>query len=193
MRFALRDVMLDDVDVYTGMRCDPVMMAELGGPLPPESIAAKVRRDVEIAAADAGWIKMIVLDDGREPETVAGTDVLWSHDDHAADGGGGDGGGESISEIGWMVLPEFQGQGLAKRAARELLRLARQDGRWGLVHAFPGSTNGPSNGICRALGFSFTEERTVTFAGRKLQANHWTIDPSVTLIWPAVDGQAGPA
>jgi hypothetical protein len=29
----LRDVELGDVDAYVRMRCDPVMMAELGGPL----------------------------------------------------------------------------------------------------------------------------------------------------------------
>jgi len=34
------------------MRCDPVMMAELGGPLPREGIAAKVARDAQQAAAD---------------------------------------------------------------------------------------------------------------------------------------------
>jgi hypothetical protein len=27
------------------------------------------------------------------------------------------------------------------------------DDRWGLVHAFPATTNGPSNGICRSVGF----------------------------------------
>ena len=51
-----------------------------------------------------------------------------------------------------MVLPEFQGRGLGKQAVRMLLELARDDGRWGLVHAFPATTNGPSNGICRSLG-----------------------------------------
>jgi hypothetical protein len=30
----LRDVQLGDVDAYVRMRCDPVMMADLGGPLP---------------------------------------------------------------------------------------------------------------------------------------------------------------
>ena len=49
----LRDVELTDVGAYVRMRCDPVMMAGLGGPLPREGIEAKVQRDVEQAAARA--------------------------------------------------------------------------------------------------------------------------------------------
>jgi hypothetical protein len=40
----LRDVEPGDVGAYVRMRCDPVMVAELGGPLPREGVAAKVAR-----------------------------------------------------------------------------------------------------------------------------------------------------
>src|SRR5260370_15293388 len=113
---------------------------------------------------------MIVPDEaGRD--VVAGSGVLWSHDES----------GEPVSEIGWMVLPEFQGRGLGKRAVRMLLELARDDGRWGLVHAFPATSNAPSNGICRSLGFRVAGERGVTFAGPGLRTNHWVIDPAADL------------
>jgi hypothetical protein len=95
------------------MRCDPVMMAELGGPLPRDGIEAKVRRDVETVAADVGWVKMIVLDGdeadhggdrdsggGGAAEVVVGQVVLWSHEEEGED--------EPISETGWMVLPQFR-------------------------------------------------------------------------------------
>jgi RimJ/RimL family protein N-acetyltransferase len=85
--------------------------------------------------------------------------------------------GAELSEIGWMVLPEFQRRGLGKAAVRMLLTMARQDGRWGQVHAFPGATNAPSNGICRSLGFTLVEEKDIDFAGLILHANHWVIDP----------------
>jgi hypothetical protein len=62
-----------------------------------------------------------------------------------------------------------------------LLELARDDGRWRLVHAFPATTNAPSNGICRSLGFRFVGEQDVTFAGRVLRSNHWVIDPAADL------------
>lgn len=171
----LRDVELGDVGAYVRMRCDPAMTAELGGPLPREGIEEKVARDVQATAEGTNWIKMIVPDEAA-PEMVAGSVVLWSHDED----------GEPISEIGWMVLPEFQGCGLGKRAVRMLLELASGEDRWGLVHAFPATTNAPSNGICRSLGFRFAGEREVTFAGRVLWTNHWIINPAadLTLVPP---------
>ena len=110
----LRDVAVDDVDAYVRMRCDPAMMGELGGPLPREGMADKVRRDAEDAAADRARVKMIVPEPDR-PDVVAGSVTIWSHE--AADG--------FLSEIGWMVLPEFQGRGLGKGAVREQRALER--------------------------------------------------------------------
>ncbi|MFD4977045.1 GNAT family N-acetyltransferase [Streptomyces sp. NPDC058424] len=166
----LRDVTPGDVDAYVRMRCDPVMMAELGGPLPAGGMADKVRRDARQAAAGLAWIKMIVPDPGT-PEEVAGTVTIWTHD-------GDDG---PMSEIGWMVLPRYQGRGLGGRAARALLERARDEDRWGVVHAFPATTNAASNGICRSLGFRFVAEREVAFAGRVLRTNHWAITPRTDL------------
>jgi RimJ/RimL family protein N-acetyltransferase len=150
----LRDVGLGDVDAYVRMRCDPEMMAELGGPLPRDGIAAKVATDVRMTLADEYWVSMIVPDES-EPETVAGTVSLWSHED-------GDQAG--LSEIGWMVLPEHQGKGLAKLAVRAMLERARDDGRWGVVHAFPGVTNAASNALCRSVGFTLVGEHGGTFS-----------------------------
>lgn len=167
----LRDVEPGDVDAYVRMRCDPAMMADLGGPLPRDGMEDKVFRDVQAAVAGEALIKMIVPAE-TAPDVVAGSVTLWSHDE---------GGGERTTEIGWMVLPEFQGRGLAKRAVRMVLELARDDDRWGLVHAFPATTNSPSNGICRSLGFTFAGEQDVTFAGRVLRSNHWVINPATDL------------
>ncbi|MFE6051099.1 GNAT family N-acetyltransferase [Kitasatospora sp. NPDC056446] len=162
----LRDVEAGDVEAYVRMRCDPVMMAELGGPLPRERVEDRLRKDVVEAAADRCWIKAIVPDGAGEGE-VAGTVALWSAEEDGA----------TVSEIGWMVLPEYQGRGLAKAAVRRVLDAAAADGRWGTVHANPGATNGPSNGICRALGFRLVGERDLDFADRVLRTNHWVVEP----------------
>lgn len=167
----LRPVELGDVDAYIRMRCDPVMMAELGGPLPRDGIEAKVARDVRETAADRDWCLMIVPDPAARA-VVAGSVVLWSHEDN----------GERFTEVGWMVLPEFQGRGLAKAATRTVLGRARDDGRWGEVHAFPGVTNAASNGICRSLGFTLLGEESIDFAGRTMRTNHWRVDPQ-TVRW----------
>jgi RimJ/RimL family protein N-acetyltransferase len=162
----LRDVRLTDVEAYTRMRCDPVMMAELGGAQSVEAMADKVRRDVASARSGAAWISMIVANP-EQPTTVAGTVSLWSHDDDDVE----------LSEIGWMVLPEFQGRGIAKLAVRKLLERARDEPRWGIVHAYPAVTNQPSNGICRSLGFTLNGEREIDYNGKVLHSNDWTIDP----------------
>ncbi|MFD0637157.1 GNAT family N-acetyltransferase [Catenulispora yoronensis] len=161
----LRNVAPTDIDAYVAMRCDPVMMAELGGPQPREGIDPKVAKDVADAEADVSWIKMIVLDETR-PREVAGTVTLWRN--HHGD--------DFFSEIGWMVLPGHQGRGIGKRAVAALLADARADGRWGLVHAFPGVTNAPSNGICRSLGFELLGVEEIEFAGRLFTSNHWVVD-----------------
>jgi RimJ/RimL family protein N-acetyltransferase len=137
------------------------MMTELGGPQPRGRIPEQLRRDVETAREDSAWIKMIVPDGTAQ---VAGTVTLYVRD--------------GTSEIGWMVLPEFQGRGLASEAVRVVLGLARADGRWGPIHAFPRTTNAASNAICRSCGFSLVGEQEVTFAGRVFATNHWQLDPS---------------
>ncbi|MFF9198160.1 GNAT family N-acetyltransferase [Streptomyces sp. NPDC014779] len=166
----LRNVVLEDVDAYIRMRCDPDMMKDLGGPLPREGMDEKVRRDVRRAAEDTAWTKMIIPE-AADPSVVAGTVSLWSHEVD----------GQYISEIGWMVLPAFQGQGYGKRAVRALLEMAAEDGRWGLIHAFPATGNLPSNGICRAVGFTFVGEQSLEFAGRVLDTHHWVVDPRTQL------------
>jgi RimJ/RimL family protein N-acetyltransferase len=168
----LRDVAPGDVDAYVRMRCDPAMMAELGGPLPRDGIEAKVETDVRKTRADVYWVSMIIPDESA-PDVVAGNVTLWTH---------ADGDDKGLSEIGWMVLPEFQGRGLAKRAVRALLERARDDGRWGVVNAFPGVTNAASNALCRSVGFALVGEREVTFADRLLRTNHWRIDPRNNLV-----------
>jgi RimJ/RimL family protein N-acetyltransferase len=121
---------------------------------------------------------MIIPDD--DAAQVAGSVTLWRH----AAGTG------MISEIGWMVLPDFQRRGLGKHAVQALLEAARDDGRWGLVHAFPAVANAASNGICRSVGFRLAEQQDVTFAGQVLSTNHWIIDPQADLTGPT-GGWAG--
>jgi RimJ/RimL family protein N-acetyltransferase len=157
----LRDVTIDDLALYERMRCDPVMMAELGGPLPIDGVPGKLRRDVAAVERDEYWVSIVESDEGDPLGSV----VLWRHDDH----------GEMESEIGWMVLPEFQGQGVGKRATAALLLRARADGRWGDIHAYPGVTNAPSNGICRSLGFTLLGESEVRFEGRPMHVHHWRL------------------
>lgn len=169
----LRDIEIEDLAFYESMLCDPIMMAELGGPL-PRGQSEKVRSIVDSVLDGSVWYYKIMPDDA--PDTPAGTVCIWEHTWN----------GKSISEIGWMVLPAFQGRGLASEAVRSVLDKARSEARWDLVHAFPATSNGPSNAICRMMGFSKIEELDYEYAGRILRCNHWRVD-----LRPA--GPAGPA
>ncbi|MFH9353456.1 GNAT family N-acetyltransferase [Kitasatospora sp. NPDC017646] len=163
----LRNVEPGDAEAYVRMRCDEAMMAELGGPLPRDKVEARLRKDLALVAADSAWIKAIMPDGDAGGRGAAGLVTLWQDEEE----------GVTVSEIGWMVLPEYQGRGLAKAAVRQVLDAAAVDGRWGEVHANPAVTNGPSNGICRALGFRLLGERDLDFAERVLRTNHWVVTP----------------
>jgi RimJ/RimL family protein N-acetyltransferase len=164
VQLELRPITIDDLSLYEGLLCDPLVMQELGGPLPREGVADKLRRDVASVEAGEGWIFKIVTD--RRAGTAAGSVCIWESTWQ----------GKPINEMGWMVLPKFQGRGLGGEAVRAILHKARTEGRWDVVHAFPGITNGPSNGICRKTGFALLEECEVDFAGRILHCNHWRLD-----------------
>ena len=159
----LRELTYDDVAFYEEVHCDPRMMTELGGPLPPGQ-ERKVRDIVDGVRDGTNWYFVIVP--GDDPSVGAGTVCIWegSHD------------GQPINEIGWMVLPRFQGRGLGKAAVLAVLDRARAESRWDVVHAFPGVTNAASNALCRAAGFTQLEECDIEYVGRTLRCNHWRID-----------------
>jgi RimJ/RimL family protein N-acetyltransferase len=160
----LLNLTTDDLALYESMNCDPRMMAHLGGPLPKESMPQKLLRDVETIKSGTAWI-FKVIPDGNDGQP-AGSVCIWEHAE----------GVEQISEIGWMILPQFQGRGLGSKAVRAILDKAQAERRWDVIHAFPATGNGASNAICRKLGFTLIEERDLEWSGRKLHCNHWRID-----------------
>jgi RimJ/RimL family protein N-acetyltransferase len=160
----LRDVTMQDLPLYEATLTDPRMMSELGGPLRRKPLREKLRGIVDEVRSGDVWYSVIVPED--DPASGAGTVCIWSHDWN----------GEAISEIGWMVLPGFQGRGLATRAVDAILGRARAERRWGDIHAFPGVTNVPSNAICRKLSFEHRGELDFGYAGRTLRCNHWVLE-----------------
>ena len=160
----LRPITMEDLPLYEQLLTDPVMMSELGGPRPREGLREKLQGIVDDVEADRTWFFVIV----PEPETgvAVGHVCVWEHDAE----------GTLINEIGWMVVPERQGQGIGKAAVGDVLDRARDERRWGLIRAYPGITNAPSNGICRTLGFTNFGEIDITYEGRTLRCNDWRID-----------------
>jgi RimJ/RimL family protein N-acetyltransferase len=74
-----------------------------------------------------------------------------------------------------MVLPAFQGRGVATAALALLIARVRAEPRFKSMHAFPPVTNAPSNALCRKFDFSLLGERDFVYAGRTLHCNHWML------------------
>jgi RimJ/RimL family protein N-acetyltransferase len=146
------------------LECDPVTMRELGGPVDPADIPRVHRMRLE-SVANGQWWFVIVPEPSREP---AGTIGIWDSTFRES----------PVHEIGWMVLPTFQGRGIATEALGMIIERARSDSPFNRIHAFPGVTNVPSNALCRRAGFVHTEEADVKFRDRPLRVNHWELDVS---------------
>lgn len=154
----LRSLTRSDLPLYQRLYRDERMWVELGG-VPGQDIATKLESDARSAGEDRHWVLVIVTDSGE----AAGTVALWDHEWE----------GETIDEIGWMVLPDFQGLGLASAAVAEALRRADAAKRWQVLHAFPATTNAPSNALCRKHGFEHSGPIDYVYRGRTLHVNHW--------------------
>jgi RimJ/RimL family protein N-acetyltransferase len=141
---------------------DPEVMRELGGASERADILAAHRKRVE-SVADGEWWFVIVPEPSGPP---AGSIGIWDSSFREA----------PIHEIGWMVLPAFQGRGIAGEALTIILARARSEPRFSRIHAFPGVTNAASNALCRRAGFVHLEECEVRFRNTPLRVNHWELD-----------------
>ena len=85
--------------------------------------------------------------------------------------------GEGVYEMGWAVLPGFQGRGIASAAATEVVEEARREGRRRYLLAYPSVENAPSNAICRKLGFTLLGESDYEYPpGHWMRCNDWRLD-----------------
>jgi RimJ/RimL family protein N-acetyltransferase len=154
----------DDLDLDLQMLGDPEMTQYLGGPESAEHIAQRHARKVRLPDSGAGRMFKIVLQaTGEAVGSVGYWESSWQ--------------GEDIHEMGWMVLTAFQGRGIASESTAQAIVQARSDGKYRFLHAFPAVENGPSNGICRKLGFTLVETFESEYPkGHFMQCNDWRLD-----------------
>ena len=140
--------------------CNSAEMTQfLGGPESDEKLADRHRRYLNLVSTGRdAWPFCAMLDD--EP---IGSIGYWEDEDRY--------------EIGWAVIPAFQGRGLAAAAVSLALDDAAARGGFDTMTACPGVANKPSNELARRLGFELAGEETIEYpAGHFMQANRWNYD-----------------
>jgi RimJ/RimL family protein N-acetyltransferase len=150
-----------DLSLLEELMGDPATMAHLGGPETPEQVLKRHQRYLQLPETD----HMFVILWGSNSE-VAGSIGYWQKNwrDQLA------------YEMGWFVLPAYQGRGIATKAGAAMIEEARLQQRHRFMHAFPSVENVPSNAICRKLGFTLIEECRFEYpSGHFMQCNDWRL------------------
>lgn len=141
---------------------DADMMAHLGGPESPEQIAQRHQRYLRLPETDH-MFKILWRTKSEAVGSIGYWEKAWRD--------------QLVYEMGWFVLPAYQGRGIATKAGETVIEHARLENRYRFMHAFPSVSNVPSNAICRKLGFSLIEECQFEYPpGCFMQVNDWCLD-----------------
>ncbi|WP_200304873.1 GNAT family N-acetyltransferase [Streptomyces adelaidensis] len=139
----------------------PRMTEHLGGPETREELTARHRRYLEVAAGR--MYRITLAGTGESVGSIGYWEHIWR--------------GETVWETGWGVLPEFQGRGLAARAARAVADVARDTRTHRYLHALPRVANTASNAVCRKAGFTLLGEVCVEYPkGHWSMSNDWRLE-----------------
>jgi len=170
---ALRPWAEGDFALLSRLLGDPTMTEHLGGPEAPEKLAERHARYLPGGGRGGGEQFAIVAGPRR---VAVGWTGFWESEWRA----------RRVWEIGWSVLAEHQGRGVASQAAALLIMRLRSVGRHRYVYAFPSVDNAASNAVCRSLGMTFGRAHEIEYPrGRLMNANEWRLD--LREPWPVGD------
>jgi RimJ/RimL family protein N-acetyltransferase len=151
-----------DLSLLERLMGDPRMTEHLGGPESPDKLRERQSRYERLQGGDRIF-KIVDVTSG----TGVGSVGFWSKEWRD----------EQIYEVGWMVVPEVQGRGIAVAATAQAIELAKRDGKHRFMHAFPNVDNAPSNAICRRLGFELLQTCEFEFPkGHFMTCHDWRLD-----------------
>jgi RimJ/RimL family protein N-acetyltransferase len=154
----------EDLPLLEKLLGDPAMMTYLGGPESPEQILRRHQRYLRLS--ESGTDHMFTVVWGPNAESVGSVGYwrkTWQD--------------QAIYETGWLVLPAYQGHGIATKATVAVIEHASQKPKYRFMHAFPSILNEASNAICRKLGFTLVEECQVEYPpGHSMTVNDWRLD-----------------
>jgi RimJ/RimL family protein N-acetyltransferase len=158
-----------DTDVDLERRSNvPEMTRHLGGVESEEQILARHKRLVELAGTGKGrMFRVVLLPQLEAVGSVGYWERVWQD--------------ETVYEMGWKVLPPFQGRGIAAAAVAAAVAYAGTERKHRHIHAFPSVDNVPSNAICRKVGFVLVGECDFEYPkGSIMRCNDWRLDLTAT-------------
>jgi RimJ/RimL family protein N-acetyltransferase len=127
-----------DLPLLERLMGDALVTEHLGGPESADKLRERQSRYERLEGGDR-MFKIVDVANGAGVGSIGFWTKQWRD--------------EQIYEVGWMVVLEAQGRGIAVEAATQAIELAKRDGKHHFMHAFPHVDNAPSNAICRKLGF----------------------------------------
>jgi RimJ/RimL family protein N-acetyltransferase len=150
-----------DIAVLQKALGDPAMMTHLGGR--PETAEKIAERQSRYEQPGSRQYKIVVDDDPEGAGWVGYWEREWLD--------------REVYEVGWSVLPTYQGRGIAGLATSQLIDIARAENDRRFMHAYPSVENAPSNAICRKLGFELLAAHEFEYPpGHFMTCNDWRFD-----------------
>ncbi|MDM5199326.1 GNAT family N-acetyltransferase [Fictibacillus enclensis] len=150
-----------DLDLLVKLNA-PEMMEHLGGSESNEQVLKRHKRYLELGKK--GKVFSITLSPDFE---VVGSVVYWQSTWN----------NECVYEIGWSILPQFQGKGIATHAVKLAINEAIKERKYQYIHAFPSVENPASNAICRKLNFSLISDCKFEYPpGNFMHCNNWRLE-----------------
>ncbi|WP_312109421.1 GNAT family N-acetyltransferase [Brevibacillus reuszeri] len=140
------------------------MTEHLGGPETEEQVVSRHNRYVNTLGKESGCMfRVTLLPELTSVGSVGYWDRSWQ--------------GEAVYEIGWSILPAYQGKGIASAAVAEVIAHCRAEQKHTSIHAFPSVNNAASNRICRKLNFSLVSECDFEYPpGSIMKCNDWRLE-----------------
>jgi RimJ/RimL family protein N-acetyltransferase len=140
----------------------PEMMNHLGGPESKEQVLNRHKRYLELGSKGC-MFSITLLPELEAVGSVGYWQTIWND--------------KSVYEIGWSVLPSFQGKGIATIAVKLAIDKASSENKYKYIHAFPSIDNPASNSICRKLDFNFVSKCEFEYPpGNLMQCNNWRLN-----------------
>ncbi|WP_378144874.1 GNAT family N-acetyltransferase [Cnuibacter sp. UC19_7] len=139
---------------------DPAMTAHLGGPETEQKVRERHAKYLSLVESREAGIFAIELDG-----VAVGCANWWQSEWH----------GEDVVEMGWFVVPEAQGRGVAVKGVAAVLDDAWRRADRRRVLAFPAVENVPSNRVCAHVGFERISEEDFPYRDTVLRVAVWSL------------------